>query len=266
MTKVHAFLTRSLGCQSHKFFHVGLARGQQSGDDSATLACQLIAVAAADSLNDAVCSEQCQRTADASALSTQFSQVGPVWIQSGSQVAITKAANCPLAPIDQLQQRRIGFRPGIEAAVAPPIPPECSTHCPSQFTRALSSACAGQSFQITVINGFTDLSSTVQVPDTLAQHLPALPPLRVPFTGSVNPELVRTVERRFHPQDTTLLVIKLDRIAIGLMLETQSLRTAFQAAQDFPLMIAMDSPIDLSLVAQKAQHVCATEMFDALMN
>ena len=46
MTKVHAFLTKSLGDHRHEFFHICLARSQERGHDLPTLSGELIAVAA----------------------------------------------------------------------------------------------------------------------------------------------------------------------------------------------------------------------------
>ena len=76
MTNVHAFLTKGLSGQRDEFFHVGLARRQQRSHDLTAGRGELIAVAAADFLDNAVGSQSGQRSCQASALSPLFERVG----------------------------------------------------------------------------------------------------------------------------------------------------------------------------------------------
>ena len=94
-----------------------------------------------------------------------------------------------------------------------------------------------------------DFGAAVQVARALAQDLPAFLLFRIALAGPVDPELVGAVERGFNPQHAALFVVELDRVAVGLVFETQSFRALFEAAQDLTLEIAMHPAVGLDLVA-----------------
>ena len=120
MTKVHAFLTKSLGGQSHQFFHICLARSQERGHDLPTLSGELVPVAAADFFDNPVCPQTCQRPRNSSALAMGLSRIGLAWIQRCSHVPVAKTTHRPFAPAEDLQRRCVRLRPRVERAMSPP--------------------------------------------------------------------------------------------------------------------------------------------------
>src|SRR5512135_29978 len=266
MTLVHAFLTRSSRCHGHEFFNIGLSCRQNRCDDSSTLGRKLISVSTADFLDYAVCPEQPQGAADTSALPSLLGCIRRRTIKRSPHVAIAETAYGPLTAIDKLQQRCIRFRPRIKRAIPSLTLLNRPANCFDQLSRALSSTHTGQGFQIATVNRLADLRASVQITDSFAQNLPALLAFGNPFAGSIDSELVRTVHRGFYPQHTALLIIEFNRVAVGLMFEPQAFGTAFKAAEHLALVITVHPSIGLGLVSQKAQHISAPKMFDALMH
>lgn len=71
---------------------------------------------------------------------------------------------------------------------------------------------------------------------------------------------MRAVEGCLHPQRAALLIVKFDRVAIGLVFEPHPSRPALEAAHHLALVIAMNLSVGLSLMAQKAQDIGAAKM------
>src|SRR6266704_2801946 len=88
----------------------------------------------------------------------------------------------------------------------------------------------------------------------------------VAFASPINAKLMGALECRFDSQYTALFVVEFDRVAVGLVFQTQSFRTMLEAAQDLALVIAMHSAVDLGLVSEEAQHIGAAEVPNALMH
>src|SRR6476660_6684071 len=96
MTLIHAFLERSSCCHGHEFFNIGLSCRQNGANDSSTLGGKLIAVSAADFLDDAVCSQQRQAAADTSALPPLLGCIRRRTIKGSPHIAIAETAYGPL--------------------------------------------------------------------------------------------------------------------------------------------------------------------------
>jgi len=133
MTKVHAFLTKSLSGQRHEFFHICLARSQERGHDLPTLSGELIAVAAVDFFDDSVRPQTCQRPRDSSTLPMGFSRIGLARIKGRSHVPVAEAAHRPRAASGSDQGlrarwRRPSFTTGRHTvrATSPALCPACT--------------------------------------------------------------------------------------------------------------------------------------------
>src|SRR5215203_418426 len=74
---------KDLGGQGGKFFHIGLASGEQGGDDLSALGGDLIAIAAGDFLDKSMCAQQCQGARHFSGLAPLLDSAGFSWIERG---------------------------------------------------------------------------------------------------------------------------------------------------------------------------------------
>src|SRR5207247_9872787 len=111
------FLVKILGGQGHQFFHVCLAGSQHCGQDLAPLSGDLVAVGAGDFLNDSVRSQPCQGSRDTTTLAAQLSRIDSAGIEAVPQVPISKAAQGPLASVDEFEQGCILGRPRVEGSI-----------------------------------------------------------------------------------------------------------------------------------------------------
>ena len=106
----------------------------------------------------------------------------------------------------------------------------------------------------------------MQVADAFSQDLPTQCSLRIAFTGAKDSELMRSVQRGFHTQDTALFIIKFARVAVGLVFEAQAFRSLFELAQDLSLEITMHMARGRRRLTEETQHVGAAKVADAMVD
>jgi hypothetical protein len=188
MTRVHAFLTRSLRGQRDEFFSVGLTRGQQCGHNSPSFRSELITVATADSFDDSVRPQARQSAGDSAALPTLLSRLGLSGIKPRPDVTIAEPADHPLAPVDDFKQRCVRLRPRVKPAIAPPIALDWPAYRSCQLSGTLSAPHAGQCLKVTTVNRFANLRPPVKVSYAPAQDPANVFCLRGPVRWPDRPE------------------------------------------------------------------------------
>src|SRR5262245_59489423 len=154
MTTDHSFLTKNSCCQRHKLFHVNLAGGQQSSDDAPTFSSELITIGGSDFFDETMCPQTSQSSRESGALSALFGGVGGRSVKRRPEVSIAETADYPFPPINDLEQRCVGIRPGVKPPVTSPVFVDRTAYGFGKIGQAASCAHTGQGLQVTPIDGF----------------------------------------------------------------------------------------------------------------
>lgn len=119
-------------CRSRRDFRklidVGLAGGEERGDDPAALVGEQPAVRAADFFEQAVRAQQRQLARNPGRLLALFRRSAVGRIQQAPQIAVAQTGQCELPATHRRQERRIVPGPRVERAVTLAVPDRPSLH------------------------------------------------------------------------------------------------------------------------------------------
>ncbi len=104
------------------------------------------------------------------------------------------------------------------------------------------------------------LAARIQIADALAHGQVLLGPLRVAFRSTVDPKRAVIVDGAFRTENGAGLVVDLDRIGRGFMLDADAFRAIPVTAEDIRIVVAIQT------FTQEAKHVSAAKGGDRAAN
>src|SRR2546426_616070 len=173
-----------------------------------------------------------QTAADLGRLSASL-QVRPGGaVEERAQVAVAKTFEGPFPSVDYLQQLGIRFLEGIERSRAAAVSTDGSADRDGFFGQWGRIVGRRQSGQVALIGRARDFRPAKEVGDASTQRIPGFPRVRAGFRRAIDPQVFGMVDGRLWPQNVEA-VVKLDRVMVDPVLETNSFGTAPQIRNDF---------------------------------
>lgn len=111
-------LAKLLCRQSGELFDVGSARGEQSGDESASFFSDNVAMGFGNARYQSMRAQQRQFATNRSGSAPQFYSLSLSGEKGRAQIAIAKPINRELAPVDDFQQLGVDLGKGVQGAIA----------------------------------------------------------------------------------------------------------------------------------------------------
>lgn len=210
-------------------------------------------------LDDVMCAEDPEEPGSCRASSATFCcRSWTRWLQELGDVAVAEASHDELTPAYGSQERCILLAPRSQSANTLAVPMGVAANVLSERGDGSGVGGGREGVQVPLVGVVRQLCSALDVRYTLAQGLPSKLSTAFPFLRSIDFKILRTVESGLDPQDTTLLVVHLNRIPFDPMLDPNSFWTVLEVADDLTLEGVMD------LLSQEAHHVRTRQVRDCV--
>ena len=178
-------------------------------------------------------------------------------VEVRKKVFVPEACDGEFTPADRPDQFLVVGCPWSQGADVPAMPGDAFGERSDEVLEGLVDAQRSQGFKIALIAGLADPGPLVEVGNTLAHPLPAFGTSRSSFFRSEDLEVSRLVERCFHPEYRTLLIVHLDGIGLDLMFDAYPLRSLLIGTDNLSREWA------IQFLAEEAHYVDAGKGADA---